>query len=144
MYGLKQASRSWNIRFDQAIKSFGFDQCPDESCVYKKRNGNVVVFVLLYVDDILLIGNDVGVLSLVWLWLSSQFDMKDLGVAGHILGIKFLRDQAKDVGLLKLPISMRSLPVLACRIPRKDCFLSDTESIYPRISVLRHLRRWRK
>ena len=65
IYGLKQASRSWNIRFDQAIKSFGFDQCPDESCVYKKRNGNVVVFVLLYVDDILLIGNDVGVLSLV-------------------------------------------------------------------------------
>ena len=102
------------------------------------------MFVLLYVDDILLIGNDVGVLSLVWLWLSSQFDMKDLGVAGHILGIKFLRDQAKDVGLLKLPISMRSLPFLAYRIPRKDCFLSDTESIYPRISVLRHLRRWRK
>ena len=47
------------------IKFFGFDQCLDESCVYKKRNGNVVVFVLLYVDDILLIGNDVGVLSLV-------------------------------------------------------------------------------
>jgi hypothetical protein len=63
--GLKQASRSWNIRFDQVIKSFGFDQCLDKSCVYKKRNGNVVVFVLLYVDDILFIGNDVGVLSLV-------------------------------------------------------------------------------
>ena len=65
IYGLKQASRSWNIRFDQAIKSFGFDQCPDESCVYKKRNGNVVVFVLLYVDDILCIRNDVQVLSSV-------------------------------------------------------------------------------
>ena len=35
IYGFKQASRSWNICFNQAIKSFGFDQCPDESCVYK-------------------------------------------------------------------------------------------------------------
>jgi hypothetical protein len=93
IYGLKQASRSWNIRFDQAIKSFGFDQCPDESCVYKKRNGKVVVFLVLYVDDILLIGNDVGVLSSVKAWLSSQFEMKDLGEAGHILGIKLIRDR---------------------------------------------------
>lgn len=93
IYGLKQASRSWNIRFDQAIKSFGFDQCPDESCVYKKCNGNVVMFLVLYVDDILLIGNDVGVLSTVRVWLSSQFDMKDLGEASHILGIKLMRDR---------------------------------------------------
>ena len=92
IYGLKQASRSWNIRFDQAIKSFGFDQCPDESCVYKKCNGKVVVFLVLYVYDILLIGNDVGVLSSVKVWLSGQFEMKDLGEAGHILGIKLVRD----------------------------------------------------
>ena len=90
IYGLKQASRSWNIRFDQAIKSFGFEQNPDESCVYKRCNGNVVIFLVLYVDDILLIGNDVGVLSSVKVWLSSQFDMKDLGEASHILGIKLL------------------------------------------------------
>lgn len=65
IYGLKQASRSWNIHFDQTIKSFGFDQCPDESCIYKMCNGSVVVFLVLYVDDILLIGNDVEVLSTV-------------------------------------------------------------------------------
>ena len=92
IYGLKQASRSWNTRFDQAIKSYGFYQCPDESCVYKKCDGSVVVLLVLYVDDILLISNDVGVLSLVKVWLSSQFDMKDLGEAGQILGIKLLRD----------------------------------------------------
>ena len=93
IYGLKQASRSWNTRFDQAIKSYGFDQCPDESYVYKKCDGSMVVFLVLYVDDILLIGNDVGVLSSVKVWLSSQFDMKDLGEASHILGIKLLRDR---------------------------------------------------
>ena len=36
VYGLKQTSRSWNIRFDNAIKSYGFDQNVDEPCVYKK------------------------------------------------------------------------------------------------------------
>ena len=39
--------------------------------MYKKCNGSVVVFLVLYVDDILLIGKDVGVLSLVKVWLSS-------------------------------------------------------------------------
>ena len=88
IYGLNQASRSWNIRFDQAIKSFGFEQNLDEPCVYKRHRDKVVIFLVLYVDDILLIGNDIGVMLLVKVWLSSQFDMKDLGKANFILGIK--------------------------------------------------------
>ncbi|KAK0573671.1 hypothetical protein LWI29_011808 [Acer saccharum] len=88
IYGLKQASRSWNIRFDQAVKSFGFIQNPDEPCVYKRIKGDKLVFLILYVDDILLIGNDVGVLTSVKEWLAKQFDMKDLGEASFILGIQ--------------------------------------------------------
>ena len=58
------------------------------------------MFLVLYVDDILLIGNDVGVMSLVKVWLSSQFDMKDLGEANFILGIKLWRDRKnKMLGL---------------------------------------------
>ena len=60
IYELKHASRSWNIRFDQAIKSFSFEQNLDEPCVYKRHQDKVVMFIVLYVDDILLIGNDVG------------------------------------------------------------------------------------
>ena len=37
IYGLKRASRSWNIRFDQAIKSFGFEKNLDELCVYNRH-----------------------------------------------------------------------------------------------------------
>ena len=92
IYGLKQASRSWNIRIDQAIKSFGFEQNLDEPCVYKRHQDKVVIFLVLYVDDILLIGNDVGVMSLVKIWLSGQFDIKNLGEASYILGIKLCRD----------------------------------------------------
>ena len=100
IYGLKQASRSWNIQFDQAVKSFGFIQNMDEPCVYKKHEENAVAFLVLYVDDILLIGNDIGVLSTVKVWLASTFDMKDLGEASYILGIKLLRDRKnKIIGL---------------------------------------------
>ena len=70
IYGLKQASRSWNIRFDSAVKTFDFEQNPDEPCVYRKSSGDKITFLVLYVDDILLIGNDVGMLTSVKVWLS--------------------------------------------------------------------------
>jgi hypothetical protein len=60
---LKQASQSWNIRFDEMIKGFGFHQNKQEACVYKKEGGSVVVFLILYVDDILLIRNDIPMLE---------------------------------------------------------------------------------
>ena len=65
IYGLKQASRSWNIRFDQVIKSFGFEQNTNEPCVYTKCEQSMVTFLILFIDDILLIRNDVRVLSIV-------------------------------------------------------------------------------
>ena len=51
------------------------------------------MFLVLYIDDILLIGNDVGVMSSVKIWLSSQFNMKNLGKASFILRIKLWQDQ---------------------------------------------------
>ena len=92
IYGLKQASRTWNIRFDQAITLYDFEKSPDKPCDYKRIQGTKVVFLVLYVDDILLIENDIEVLSSVKGWLQKQFDMKDLGEANYILGIKLLRD----------------------------------------------------
>ncbi|MBY3556132.1 hypothetical protein HGI15_22655, partial [Modestobacter lapidis] len=88
----------------EAVKSFGFLQNMDEPCVYKKVSGSAVTFLVLYVDDILIIGNDVGMISSVKLWLSSNFSMKDLGEATYILGIKIYRDRSKR--LLGLSQSM--------------------------------------
>ena len=48
---------------------------------------------MLYVDDILLIGNDIGLLSDVKKWLVEKFQMKDLGQASHVLGIQIIRDR---------------------------------------------------
>ncbi|TYK11833.1 putative Integrase core domain [Cucumis melo var. makuwa] len=92
IYGLKQASRSWNIRFDTTIKSYSFDQNVDEPCVYKKINKEKVAFLVLFVNDILLIGNDVGYLTNIKTWLAAQFQMKDLGEAQYVLGIQIIRD----------------------------------------------------
>ncbi|KAM2871516.1 hypothetical protein FF1_019150 [Malus domestica] len=97
IYGLKQASRSWNIRFDTEIKTFGFAQNEDDNCVYQKVVGEAVVFLVLYVDDILLFGNDTAVLSSVKVWLSKTFHMKDLGDASYVLGIKLYRDRSRKL-----------------------------------------------
>ena len=63
IYGLVQASRSWNKRFDSVIKAYGFIQTFGEACIYKKVSGSSVAFLILYVDDILLIGNDIEFLD---------------------------------------------------------------------------------
>ncbi|KAK8670758.1 hypothetical protein V6N13_037375 [Hibiscus sabdariffa] len=95
IYGLKQASRSWNLRFNDAIKEFGFIRNKDEPSVYKKISGSIVSFLILYVDDILIIGNDIPTLQSIKTWLSSCFSMKDLGEAAYILGVKIYRDRSR-------------------------------------------------
>ena len=79
IYGLKQASRSWNIYFDEVVKGFDFIKNNEETCVYKKEIGSSVAFLILYVDDILLIGNDIPMLESVKTSLKNSFSMKDLG-----------------------------------------------------------------
>ncbi|KAJ9535406.1 hypothetical protein OSB04_un001478 [Centaurea solstitialis] len=95
IYGLKQASRSWNLHFDERIKEFVFAKSEFEPCVYTKFSGSTVTFLVLYVDDILLIGNDVPTLQSVKTWLSKCFQMKDLGEAAYILGIKIYRNRSR-------------------------------------------------
>ncbi|GJX24448.1 retrotransposon protein, putative, ty1-copia subclass [Tanacetum coccineum] len=95
IYGLKQASRSWNKRFDEEIKKIGFTQNPNEPCIYFKASGCNVAFPFLYVDDILLMGNSVAMLQEGKSWLCKCFSMKDLGEVTYILGIKIIRDRSK-------------------------------------------------
>ncbi|GJS89431.1 retrotransposon protein, putative, ty1-copia subclass [Tanacetum coccineum] len=88
-----EASRSWNKRFDEEIKRFGFDQNLDEPCVYQKANGSNVTFLILYVDGIIIMGNHIPSLQSVKDYLGKCFAMKYLGEAAFILGIKIYRDR---------------------------------------------------
>ncbi|GKA63360.1 retrotransposon protein, putative, ty1-copia subclass [Tanacetum coccineum] len=95
IYELKQASRSWNKRFDKEIKKIDFTQNPDEPYVYLEASGSNVTFLVLYIDDILIMGNNVTMLQDVKSWLCDCFSMKDLGEITYILGIKITCDRSK-------------------------------------------------
>nr|GEV36351.1 retrotransposon protein, putative, Ty1-copia subclass [Tanacetum cinerariifolium] len=95
IYGLKRASKSWNKRFDEEIKRFGFAQNVDEPCVYQKASGSNVTFPILYVDDIIIMGNHIPSLQSLKTYLGNCYVMKDLGEATFILGIKIYRDRSK-------------------------------------------------
>ena len=84
-----------NLRFDETVKKFWFIKNEDKPCVYKKVSGSAIVFLVLYIDDISLIGNDIPTLQNVKSWLDKCFSMKDLGEAACILGIKIYKDRSK-------------------------------------------------
>ena len=92
-----QASQSWNKHFDSVIKAYGFIQTFGEACAYKKVSGSSVAFLILYVDDILLIRNDTKFLNSIKGYLNKNFSLKDLSEAAYILGIKIYRDRSRHL-----------------------------------------------
>ena len=97
IYGLKQASRQWYLKFDETIRKFGFKENEEDNCIYAKFRNGKFIFLILYVDDILLASSDVGLLLETKKFLSSNFDMKDLGEASFVLGIEIHQDRRKRV-----------------------------------------------
>jgi hypothetical protein len=81
--------------FDEVVKGVGFVKNIEEPCVYKKVSGSAIVFLVLYVNDILLIGNDIPMLEVIKSSLRKSFLMKDLEEMAYILGIKIYRDRSK-------------------------------------------------
>ena len=63
IYGLKQASRQWYYKFHQVIISSSFEMNMIDDCIYHKFSGSKHVYLVLYVDDILLVTNDIGMLQ---------------------------------------------------------------------------------
>ncbi|KAL2251499.1 UNVERIFIED_CONTAM: Retrovirus-related Pol polyprotein from transposon TNT 1-94 [Sesamum indicum] len=97
IYDLKQAPRSWNTRFDEVIRGYDFIKNEVDPYVYKKISGSTVAYLVLYVDDILLIRNDFKMLGDIKAWLSKQCFMKNMGEASYILGIKIYRDRSRKM-----------------------------------------------
>ena len=108
MYGLKQASRQWNLKFHQSIQKDGYSMMEEDHCVYVKRSNDGFVILSLYVDDILLAGNNKVLIDSTKGWLSSNFEMKDMGEASYVLGVKIIRDRSKRLLVyLRRPTSKR-------------------------------------
>ena len=93
LYGFKQAPKQWHEKFDRTLTSAGSAMNEADKCVYYRFGGDEGVILCLYVDDIFIFGNNESVIKEVKDFLSSNFEMKDLGVADVILNIKLLRDE---------------------------------------------------
>ena len=97
LYGLKQSPRQWYIRFDTFIIQQGFHRSMYDPCLYFR--GTSIYnseYLLLYVDDMLLVSKEVNRVKQMKEILRSEFDMKDLGSARKILGINISRDRTEN------------------------------------------------
>ena len=91
LYGLKQAPKQWHEKFDKVIISYGFKIHESDKCVYSKFVNGKGVIICLYVDDMLILRTDLESINNTKSFLSSKFDMKDMGVANVILGMRIIR-----------------------------------------------------
>ena len=92
IYGLKQASRQWFIKFKTTLVSLGFEKCHgDHTLFVKAQDGNFLV-VLVYVDDILIASTTEAASTKLTLQLSSFFQLRDLGEPKFFLGIEIARN----------------------------------------------------
>lgn len=96
LYGLRQSPRQWNTRFDEFIMSHGFIRSEYDICVYfKEYEVNEHIYLLLYVDDILIASRSKTEVEKLKQTLGSEFEMKDLGDAKKILGMEITRDRER-------------------------------------------------
>jgi len=97
IYGLKQSGRQWNKTLDEFLRKEGFSFVRSEAdySLYVLRKDDKVIWLLVYVDDMLLASNCRKFLDIFKGALSKRFEMKDLGEARHFLGMHIKRDRAK-------------------------------------------------
>lgn len=94
IYGLKQSSRAWFERFGKAVISYGYLQSQaDHTIFYKHSKDGKVAILIVYVDDIILTGNDETELAALKRRLAKEFQIKDLGVLKYFLGMEFARSK---------------------------------------------------
>jgi hypothetical protein len=92
IYGIKKSPRMWYQKFDTYILRLGFVRRKTDHCIYSKEEHGHFIYVFLYVDDMLLIGNILDAINEVKTHLSSKFYMKDLSATNLILRMDIKRD----------------------------------------------------
>jgi len=95
IYGLKQAGRAWYHKIHAALVTLQFSPLVSDTCVYVRRTDGHVIFVALYVDDLLLVTDSLPSLAALKRDLSSRFEMADLGEVQYILGLQVTRDRLR-------------------------------------------------
>ena len=89
LYGLKQSGRNWNFVLSDFFRSIGFTQSEVDACLFTKFDGNHSLFVVIWVDDIVLASDSDKALKVTKNLLKQRFKMSDLGEISWFLGIEF-------------------------------------------------------
>lgn len=92
LYGLKQTPRQWNEKLNQTLIECGFVQSKCDYSLYTKGTDSLFIALLVYVDDIVITGNDLNEINKFEDFLSSKFKIKDLGKLKYLLGIEVLEN----------------------------------------------------
>jgi hypothetical protein len=91
LYGLKQEPRAWYQRFADFVSTIGFQHITSDHSLFIYRRGSDISYILLYVDDIILITSSHDLRKSIMALLASEFAMKDLGCLSYFLGIVVTR-----------------------------------------------------
>uniref|UniRef100_A0A2N9EJB2 CCHC-type domain-containing protein n=1 Tax=Fagus sylvatica TaxID=28930 RepID=A0A2N9EJB2_FAGSY len=91
IYGLKQAPRAWFESFTTQLLNLAFQSSHANSSLFIYKEGSVIAFLLLYVDDIVLTGNNVQFITQLITNLSKVFELKDMGTLSYFLGLQIQR-----------------------------------------------------
>lgn len=87
LYGLKESPRAWYECFNEFLTSLGFRRSKYDYCLYYKKNKDLPVYILLFVDDLLICCRDYKIIDDIKSKLSDRFKMKDLGKVKNYIGI---------------------------------------------------------
>jgi hypothetical protein len=88
LYGLKQAPKAWYDLFSKVVLDNGFSSCYTDTALFVKSSNEYITILLLYVDDMIITGNDKKGIDLIKNILKKNFDMSDLGFLRYFLGIE--------------------------------------------------------
>ncbi|WKA11488.1 hypothetical protein VitviT2T_028982 [Vitis vinifera] len=144
LYGLKQSPRAWFEHFGKVIKHYGYTQSQaDHTMFYKHSNEGKVAILIVYVDDIVLTGDDYNELEKLKKKLAEEFEIKDLGVLKYFLGMGFARskegifvnqrkyvlDLLDETGMLgckpvetPIELNVKLQPTKAKNVKDQDCY----------------------
>ncbi|KAL0545984.1 hypothetical protein IC582_015888 [Cucumis melo] len=93
LYGLEQAPKQWYENFNNTLINNRFKVNSSDTCVYSKVFGADCILICLYVDDMLIFGTNMVLITDTKLFLSSHFEMKDVGEANVILSVKIRKNK---------------------------------------------------
>ena len=93
LYGLKQSPQAWFGRFSMTMKKYGFQQSNSDHTLFLKHKQGKLIALIVYVDDMIITGDDSEEIARLQEQLASEFEMKNLGGLKYFLGIEVARSK---------------------------------------------------